>query len=182
MNHILPRGSWYVTVPLLVLGTCYYFWMFAPRARDIARLRTELRAVGRSIDDACHLAAEVPAAEKQRHTTQQYVEQWRARMNRHDQVAKAFAQISQMADRAGVTTTRLTPQAELAQQTLVRVPVDLQFSGPWANCLSFLQQLEGANQVIWVEDLSLSEAGQAGQDLLGELKLVIFADQSDFSG
>lgn len=182
MKSPLPRGSWLVTMPLLAVGLGYYFFWFSPQAEKIERLRDELRATAQSTGDAQRLAAEVRPARQRLQSTEEYVNTWRARLIEEDAVAHVYARLARLAEQSGVQPGRIAPETATRRQSLVEVPLKLEFSGRFASCVKFLSEIDRQEPFVWVEELQMSRP--AGDDAIVacQVKLVVFAGQSNFSG
>ncbi len=175
MKLTLPRGSLYVTLPLVALGIAYYFGIFRPNRSHMERLRVELRAIGKSAGDAQQLSAKLGPLSDENEALTRYLETWEARLAEPEQLSQALGRISQLAKRSGVSTTRLEPAAVEPVGSLQKLPLEIQLEGSFQQVYDFLKQLEESNQAIWVEKMEMSRPGNPDEPLECELSLVVFA-------
>lgn len=175
MTWQLPRGSLYVTLPLVLAGMVYYLAIFRPQQAATARVRIELAALGQSAGEAQQSGARlVPLTEESRELDA-YLAEWEPRLARVDDLSDVWGRIGELADAAGVVTTRLAPGTPTTTGSLQRVPLELDVEGDFGRLGDFLARLEESKQAIWIEQLKLHRPGEPGSPLRCELKLVVFA-------
>ncbi len=154
----------------------YGLAVYLPIQRQIGRLREEVRDRERTLDQGEHFLAAIRLAEERRDAAAQRVARWARDIPRNDETYAAFAAVQEMADQAGLKTTRFDPQPSVAYTALVRTPVTFAFQGTFPEMYSFLGSLDSLSHVIWVERLVLRDIGEDSAVLRCEVNLGVFAD------
>jgi Tfp pilus assembly protein PilO len=94
----------------------------------------------------------------------------------------AFGKVHETANKAQVRITKFDPQAPAVYERLRRVPVVVGCTGSFAQIHEFLRTLEEMPLTIWVESMRMEKDPKTGRDVMCEITLGIFANNSDISG
>jgi Tfp pilus assembly protein PilO len=177
-----PRyGSWTVTISLTAAGILYLLFSFLPTARAIKELRDEIRSDEIYITQASSLTVALAQTQTELERTREYTTHWRQRLPTHGTFSAFLGRITKQADVAGAGTTRIEPQPEVELDTLRVVPVVFAAKGSFVEISRLLAGLEGLPERIWLEDVRLAATREAGQKMKCELRLVVFAGNSEIS-
>lgn len=175
------RGSWLVTLALAGGGLTYLFCSFLPNARAIHALRQETESRHRFGVQSPLLIAATARLQKQLLETNNYIAENRARLPDTGRLPELGSRLTRQADLAGARTTHFEPAGpkELAELRTVSVVFDSQ--GNFAQICGLLAGLESLPERIWVDDVRVESSQESGKDEQCNLKLTVFADNSDKS-
>jgi Tfp pilus assembly protein PilO len=159
----------------------YLLVSFFPTARAIKSLREEIRSDESYIAQATSLTIALAQDQSELERTREYTTNSRQRLPAHGRISAFLGRITKQADVAGAGTTRIEPQPEVELETLRVVPVVFAANGSFVEISRLLAGLEGLPERIWIEDLRLEGAREIGQKMKCELRLVVFAGNSEIS-
>lgn len=174
------RGSWLVTLPVAAAAVGFVALVFVPGQRRTQALRDELHLKQDFILAAGKMGAQLHSLHDELAETRRYNAR-RGGAKGSAGVTALYGQIAQLAQDAGVTTTRFAPGAPIEFEQLRRIPLDLVCHGSFAQIQAFLTSLEGCGQPVWLNDLKLEANSEYGGSVRCELALATFVDNSEKS-
>jgi Tfp pilus assembly protein PilO len=181
-NNSQPRcGSWTVTISLAAAGVLYLLFSFLPTARSIKVLRDEIQGNENYIAQASTLSIALAECQTQLERTKEYTSNWRQRLPTRGTFPALLSRITKQADVAGASTTRIEPQATMDLDTLRVIPVVFSAKGRFIEISRLLAGLESLPERVWLEDVRLNSAREHGKKVTCELRLVVFAGNSEIS-
>ena len=175
------RGSWLVTLPMAAIAIGFVTLVFLPGQRRTQALRDELHLKQEFILAAGKLGAQLHELNGELAETRKYNSRWRGRATSSARITALYGQIAQLAQDAGVTTTRFAPGAPTEVERLRRIPLDVVCHGSFAQIQAFLAALEACPQPVWLNDLKLEANSEYGGSARCELALATFVDDSEKS-
>lgn len=175
------RGSWMVTVPMGAIALGFVLLVFLPGQRRTQALRDELKLKQDFILAAGKSAAQLHELHRELDETRRYNAHWRSRATSSARITALYGQIAQLAQDAGVTTTRFAPGAPTEIERLRRIPLDVVCHGSFAQIQTFLAGLEACPQSVWLNDLKLETNSEYGGSVRCELAVATFVDNSEES-
>jgi Tfp pilus assembly protein PilO len=175
------RGSWIVTIALSGAAAAYLFYSFFPTAAVIHQQREEIRKKQEFINQSITLPQMLAETQKQIDRAHAYSTRWHARLATRTQLPALLAQITKQADLAGTSTTRFEPKPSRKMGTLDQVPISFGTRGTFVHEAGMLAQLEELSDLIWVDELRLTCQRENGKAVECELKLIVFAGNSENS-
>ena len=174
-------GSWLVTSSLVAAGILFLIFSFLPTSRTIQSLRDEIRSDEKYIAQTSSLTLALTQTQANLDRTIEYSANWRQRLPNHATFPAILGRITKQADVAGASMTRIEPQAALDLDTLRVIPIVFAAKGSYVDISRLLAGLEGLPEHVWLEDVRLEGSRQAGQKMLCELRLVVFAGNLEIS-
>ncbi|MHB1036964.1 MAG: type IV pilus inner membrane component PilO [Pirellulales bacterium] len=181
MKIKIERGSWVVTLLIAASATAYYFFCFLPSRQALGAMEGELRTKRDFVAQSQTLPATLRFVEGELEATRQYNKKWLERAGVEAQLAALFGQINQSAKLAGVKTTRFDPDPPIRFEQFSQVSLVLACTGTFPQTFELLRRLESLPNLVWIENLQLKRVSETGQDVQCEIKLAIFASNSENS-
>ncbi len=170
-----------LAVITLIAAGLYALLVLRPGYATIDQLATNLAVVRGELS---HLGDESVRAEQLQQELQaveDYNRQWHSRLHSGSAISEVYAQITDLAQSTGVSTTRLDPSADVNYSTICKTPLSLELTGTYQEVHDFLVALENREEVIWIDELRLRKDRQSEGYLQCELTMGIFADQPEIS-
>jgi Tfp pilus assembly protein PilO len=175
------RGSWLVTIALAVAAGVYMFYSFIPTAAAIRQQREEIRTRQEFITQSTYMPQILADTQKQIDRANEYSARWHARLATPSRLPALLGRITKQADLAGTSTTRFEPQVAHQLEQLRDVPITFGTRGSFAQVGGMLARLEQMPDLIWVDEMRLSEAREDSENVQCELRLIVFAGNSEKS-
>jgi len=175
------HGSWLVTISLSAAGILYLVFSFLPTSRAIGALREEINGATNYIEQASSLTLSLSQTQTELERTREYTNGYRQRLPVRGSFSALLGRITKQADMAGASTTRIEPQTATELDTLRVIPIVFSAKGSFIELSRLLAGLESLPERVWLEDVRLTAAREAGQKMECELRLVVFAGSSDNS-
>jgi Tfp pilus assembly protein PilO len=173
--------NWAITLLLAGAALAYLFGMFIPRMRSVAEIRQRVSAKHDAIVQASKLAPTIAVLSRECDATSQYIASQQRRLTQPDDLPRVFGQISQLITASGGATTRFEPQPAFCLEQVRRVPVAISIIGSFDAIERIIASVETLPGAIWIEDLRIDEAHEAGGNVKAELQLAIFANNREIS-
>lgn len=181
MNRRNLRGGWLMILPMAAITAGFVMLVFLPGQRRTQALRDELQQKQDFILAAGKTGARLHELRHELEETRQYNSHWRSRATSSAQITSLYGQIAQLAQDAGVTTTRFAPGALSDIERMQRIPLDVICHGTFAQIQTFLADLEACRQSVWLDELKLETNSEYGGSVRCELGLGTFVDNSEKS-
>ncbi len=177
----LRRGSWTVTLAVSAAALVYLFCSFLPTARAIRELRSEIRAREDFIAKSTSLPSAIVATQRELDQVSHYTARRKEHLPAAVQVPALLERMTRTAEAAGTSTTHFEPQTPRNLQQLRLVPILFGVHGGYGQICRMLAELERLPERIWVDELRLEAPRETGQQAECNLKLIIFAGNSEKS-
>jgi hypothetical protein len=174
-------GGWAVILPMTAAIGLYVAFVFLPQMREIHAMRLEIADNQSFLGSVAQRSVRDAAVDADIEATRRYIEHYRGASSSPADVSGLFAQISDLLNAAGVTTSNFKPEAKQALGSVDRVPLVISCSGSRDRVQSLLAGLEQINQRLWVEELTMERGKEAGEDMTCELRLAIFTNHFEIS-
>lgn len=182
MNISGKNKSWAITL-IVAGGAVGYVWgIFLPGQKTIGTIRDDLRSKQTFAVNLALYNSQTREAQTKLEETRSYVDQWQRVLVTPADMPRLYAEIAEVAKRAGVVTTRFSPDPPQRLAQVVKFPVNLGCEGSFGQVGSLVEGLERLPYRVWLERVSV-EAEPEGRGLLRcEINLEVFAKNSGFSG
>ena len=181
MKISAKKSSWVVTILVAVLAMGYVWFVFLPGKRTIETLYQELLDKQMYAAQYGTIVAQTRGVTEEMRQAIDYVQQTETLLESSSDVSKLYAAIADVAQAAGVVTTRFSPESPVRLQRLQRLPLKVGYRGKFQDVRRVLEGLERLPHRIWVDDLSLEQDSENKEALVCELSLVVFAKISEKS-
>ncbi len=175
------RRSWVVTIALAGAAAAYLFYSFFPTAAVIHQQREDIRKKQEFITQSSTLPRMLAETQTQIDRAHEYSARWHSRLANPIRLPSLLAQITKQADLAGTSTTRFEPKPAHKMLALDEVPVSFGTRGTFGQVASMLAQLERLPDLIWVDELRLTSQRENSKAVDCQLKLIVFAGNSENS-
>jgi len=163
MKAFNKRGSWIVTIPVILVSVAYLYFFFLPSKRKIAAVRAEIAAKQAYLSEAVTRAAEIHEVETELAAAQAYRRQCRADCPHSGDVGRLFGEINRRARQSGVDLTRFEPNPAEELASLDRIALRLGSQGSFAQVFELLRGLEELPATLWIDSFRLTaRRGPAG--------------------
>lgn len=182
MKSNLLRGSWIVTLPLVALAAAYFYFLFLPGQREIARLADELALQRQFVQGSVSGVAAIRATAGDLERCREYTAEWAKNAPVEGDLADLLARITSAAKHAGTTITRLEPDRPVRYEHVSRVPVVVGLAGSFSQVGRLICDLERLPQTLWIQEVRIEIAGKDGENVQCEMVVEIFADNPGDSG
>jgi len=166
---------------LATAASLFLALVFVPGMKRLRTIRENLDQKRAVVRRDAELQRTIDALQDELRSTAAYVQRWRGRTTRRDELGLLYGKISDLATAAGVTTTRFEPETAVALETLERVPLTLSVQGPSGGSQRLIASLEQLPKLIWVDEAKLLATSDGGETVQCELKLSIFVDRTKIS-
>jgi Tfp pilus assembly protein PilO len=175
------RGSWLVTIPLVVIAVVHIMFVFFPGQKVITQLRTEIESRQLYIGNAGRISAKLAAAQQDLLEVRSYIENWQRAALMVHRLPVLYGNINNLNKQAGTATTRFEPQMFVELGMIRQIPIHMACTGTFAQIHEFIRSLEGLPQIIWMDSLQFNKSGQNGENISCEINLVVFSDNPKIS-
>ena len=178
----LQRGNWLITAPLVCVALAYLLLVFLPGHNSTTETRTQIQEQEQYISQAQMTVAALQAAQSELSKAIEYTTQWEKDAPTSDSLAQLYGKINELAKATGVTPTRFDPEPVLQRALIREIPISMACTGTFSQIYSFLSRLESLPETTWVTSVVFEKIDQKSQRIACELKLVVFAGNSENSG
>ncbi len=176
------RGDWLLTLPLVGLAAGYLFLFYLPGQQAIGEATDKIDQQTQVIEGGVSLLGVLQTAEEESEKATDFVSVWEEHAPAVDNLSKLYGDIYALAERAGTTITRFTPEAAVPGEQIVKIPLKMGCRGRFSQVFSFLTNLEKTGYEVWTPSLRMERGEESGQSVHCELSLVVFANNSKNSG
>jgi Tfp pilus assembly protein PilO len=170
-----------VTVLLAAGSVAYVFFVFLPGQKAIAYLRRELDTKQQYIIDADRLAHAMQRADQDLKQARQFAEAWRRTAPGERELAPILGRITAAAEESGVSIERLDRRAVEQYEVIGQVPVVLECEGTFGQVFDLTHRLETMPQSVWITELRMERQSKTSENVVAEIALAVFADNSETS-
>lgn len=175
------KKTWLALSGTLAVVVGFWFMFYAPGEREEENLRREIAEKRAFITGVSALPVTLRKTREKMRLTDTYLAQWRERTPKDREVSRVFAEINRIARLCAVETTRFDPLPTAPMQTISKVPVLVELSAPFDALSAMLGKLEMLETPIWIEGIQIKENGKSENSVKCEIKLVVFASNSQQS-
>ncbi len=175
------RGSWLVTIPLVAIAVIHIVFVFFPGRNIITQLRTEIETRQIYISNADSISAALAAAQQELLEARSYIEKWQRTALMVHRLPVLYGNINDLSNRAGTATIRFEPQMLVELGLIRQIPIHMACTGTFTQIHEFIRSMESLPMTFWIYSLQFNKSGQAGGNILCEIDLVVFSDNSKIS-
>ena len=179
MIRTLKKGNWLLTLPLVIVGIAYLYYLFLPGKAEINRLRAEVKAKQRQVSDANFIKLEIHKTQQKIDQTRQYIEKSRAQQAHEP--SRVLASIGDEVQRSGVRASTFDPQPSIRHEAVKQTELALGVDGQFAEIFDMLRRLESLNANIRIQQLTIKAVEKMPNTLSSKVTLAIFSVNRDNS-
>ncbi len=177
-----PPATWIITSVLALVAMLYFLFGFLPSQKVMSGLQHQLLEKHQAVSLMDVQALQQQSLEAQLVSVQNYGVNWRKSALKPGAMAATMARISQEAKAANVSILRLEPQKHPLELHSIRpVTLAVAYQGTFADSFDFIRRLESLPLPLWIQNLHLSQTGEAAGLIRTEMTLTIFANSPDYS-
>ena len=173
--------TWLVTGLLAAAAVAYVVFIFLPLQHSINKLRQQVQERRQQIMQAQSLVGTVAQTRLRLTAAREVCQQWRAEAPRQAQLITHYASLTQQAEEAGVSITRLDPLPAVELNLIAQQNVTMQFHAPFSAVFNLMHRLESLPGTLWLRDGRLQAITDNDTTLRGELTVTIFVDRTDYA-
>lgn len=162
-------------------AVAYVVVLYLPNRAAIARTLEQVESKRREVAQAALLAPTLLQTQQDLARTKARLADWDAKSTEARETAVLFGRINQMIRASGAVTGRFGPEPIRRRDRIVEIPLSVGLTGTFSQILEFLHSLEGLPATIWVDSMKLEGSGKSRGDVRGEIKMVVFAGNSENS-
>jgi Tfp pilus assembly protein PilO len=170
------RSSWLVTLPLMAIAAVHILFVFYPGYKAVARLRVDIDYRQHYISDAAKVAAELASARQELADVNSYIDAWQQSASAIQRLPVLYGDINKLSKQSDTITTRFDPQLINELSQIRQIPINMACKGTITHLYEFIRSLESMPQTTWIDSLRFDSNGQTGENVLCEIKLVVFSD------
>jgi Tfp pilus assembly protein PilO len=174
-------SSWLVTIPLVAIAAIHIVFVFFPGRKVISQLQKDIEYRQIYISNAANVSVKLADAQQELVKVKSYIENWRRMAYAINRLPVLYGDINKLSKQAGTTTSRFEPQMIIEFGMIRQIPIHMACTGTFAQIHEFIRSLEGLPQTIWIDQLRFDKPGQTGENVLCEINLVVFSDNSKLS-
>ncbi len=161
---------------------CYAYFVHLPAREEYANLKSELDEVERELAEANSLPSRLADARRLRDETLSFIQDWKEVTPSSSEAGSFGAVIAQLVTSSGARMDRMLPVGEIPYESMVQVPITIEFDGYFDQLFRVLSQLEAREESIWIDELIVAkQEEQSSPRLHCMIKLAVFADKSEIS-
>jgi type IV pilus assembly protein PilO len=154
----MPSHYRWLLIPLilLLLGGAYWYFLYQPRAEDIARLEEQITQTRRTLEKHRGIAAKY---EEFRARVAQLEEQLRELLTQlplRREIPDLIRQISDLGVRTGLQISLLRPQPEQPKEFYAEVPIAVTVIGPYHAVGQFFDALSRLQRIVSVSNMQIT--------------------------
>lgn len=176
-----PKRAWVFGVAVTGAVACYVFLVFLPGQRATAELRQQFTQQLQYVQQCGQLGPKIVKLEDELRRVRQFSKTWHDTAPSEERLAHVFVTITEHANAARADIVRFEPQPAEHLDYLRRVPVEIALEGSFAQLFDFLGRLESLPAEFWLDRLDLQAVNAMPGRLRCELRMELFAGQSEIS-
>jgi len=181
MSAKVRRGSWLVTLPLVLVAAGYLTLFYLPGRQAISQATGQIGQCRQVLDQSTGVLAALHAAQQEAEKAGRFVTGWEANCPPTGELSQLYGEIYALAEEAGAGVTRFDPEAIDRGERILKIPLKMGCQGRFEQIFAFLSALEGARYEVWITELAMERLSEDGEDISCKISLVVFADNSSNS-
>lgn len=176
-----PKRAWVFGIVVTAAVACYMFLVFLPGQRATAELREQFTQQLQYVQQCGQLGPKIASLERDLKQVRQFNRSWHAASPSEERLAHLFVTITEHANAARADIVRFEPQPAEQLDYVRRVPVEIALEGSFTQLYEFLARLESLPAEFWIDRLDLQTIDASPGRLRCELRMELFAGQSEIS-
>lgn len=181
MKSKLKQQSYIVTGIVLAVAAGYLVLVFLPGMSSIRSTRAEIRKQQDFVSETEKKRPQIAELQSLQKSISDATAIQRRRLIAADAVSHLFSRISTLTKETGTRTTRFQPHEEVRYDSFQQIPIDFGVEGNSEAVAELIRQIECLPNLIWINGLKLSSAGEDGGLTRCELELAAFIDNREIS-
>jgi type IV pilus assembly protein PilO len=140
----------------LLLGGAYWYFLYQPRAEEIARLEEQIAQTRRTLEKHRSIAAKY---DEFRATVARLEEQLRealTQLPKRREIPDLIRQISDLGVRTGLQISLLRPQPEQPKEFYAEVPIAVTVVGPYHAVGQFFDALGRLSRIVSISNIQMA--------------------------
>jgi Tfp pilus assembly protein PilO len=174
-------GRWAVCAAAAATVAAFMFFVYLPMRGETDELRKQLADQREYVMHADRLRATIDSTERDLIKIRKQNDAWRETAPDESELSALYGTIHRTARLTGTLITRFEPQPPVTMDVLRQTPVAMTSVGTYASIAQTLLGIERLPATLWVDELRLTPLREDAQRVQCEVKLVVLADNPEFS-
>ena len=175
MNFLWRKGSWVITISLIVLATIYLPFLWLPGHRAIRQLQTQVESKRQFLAKATGISEKVMALQQELDRTEAVTAKWENTSSHNKNLLALYGRINALAEDDGLRVTRFDPQPFSKYESFQEIPLSIVCSGMFSEIYDFLRDLEELPTTMRVNYVRMEKKAGNTKDVECELGLIVFS-------
>jgi type IV pilus assembly protein PilO len=154
----IPSQYRWAMIPgiLLLLGVTYWYFLYQPRAEEIARLEERIVQKRRILEEHRRIAAKYDAFKAKVEELESKLRVALVQLPKRREIPDLIRQISDLGVRTGLQISLLRPQPEQPKEFYAEVPITVKVIGPYHAVGQFFDALGRLPRIVSVSNIQMS--------------------------
>jgi type IV pilus assembly protein PilO len=145
-----------IPVILLILGGAYWYFLYQPRAEDIARLDEQIAQTRHTLEKHRSIAAKYDEFRTKVAKLEEQLLEALTQLPKRREIPDLIRQISDLGVRTGLQISLLRPQPEQPKEFYAEVPITVTVVGPYHAVGQFFDALGGLSRIVSVSNIQMT--------------------------
>jgi type IV pilus assembly protein PilO len=157
LEAIPSRYRWMmIPVLLLILGGAYWYFLYQPRAEDIARLEEQIDQTSRTLAKHRSIAAKYDEFRARVAKLEEQLREALTQLPKRREIPDLIRQISDLGVRTGLQISLLRPQPEQPKEFYAEVPIAVTVVGPYHAVGQFFDALGRLSRIVSISNIQMA--------------------------
>jgi type IV pilus assembly protein PilO len=154
----IPSQYRWAMIPalLVVLGVAYWYFVYQPRAEEIARLEEQIAQTRRTLEKHRRIAASYTEFRAKVEELEGQLRELLLQLPKLAEIPDLIRQISDLGVRTGLQINLLRPQPEQSKEFYAEVPITVKVIGPYHAVGQFFDALGRLSRIISVSNVQMT--------------------------
>jgi type IV pilus assembly protein PilO len=154
----VPSLYRWVAIPvlLLLLGGAYWYFLYQPRAEDIARLEEQIAQTRRTLEKHRSIAAKYDEFRARVARLEEQLREALTQLPKRREIPDLIRQISDLGVRTGLQISLLRPQPEQPKEFYAEIPIAVTVVGPYHAVGQFFDALGQLSRIVSVSNIQMA--------------------------
>lgn len=154
----IPSQYRWVMIPslLVVLGVAYWYFLYQPRAEDIARLEEQIVQKRRTLDNYRSVAAKYDTFKAKVAELEGNLRQALLQLPKRQEIPDLIRQISDLGVRTGLQISLLRPQPEQIKEFHAEVPITVKVVGQYHAVGQFFDAMGRLSRIVSLGSMQMT--------------------------
>ena len=157
LEAIPSRYRW-MMIPalLLILGGAYWYFLYQPRAEDIARIEEQIAQTNSTLEKHRKIAAKYDEFRAKVDKLEEQLREALTHLPKRREIPDLIRQISDLGVRTGLQISLLRPQPEQPKEFYAEVPIAVTVVGPYHAVGQFFDALGQLSRIVSVSNIQMA--------------------------
>jgi type IV pilus assembly protein PilO len=158
LEAIPSRYRWLmIPVLLLILGGAYWYFLYQPRAEDIAGIEEQIAQTSRTLEKHRSVAAKYDEFRAKVAKLEEQLHEALTQLPKHREIPDLIRQISDLGVRTGLQISLLRPQPEQPKEFYAEVPIAVTVVGPYHAVGQFFDALGRLSRIVSISNIQMAK-------------------------